>query len=237
MYKKIEDFTTNNPEYKEFLDKLEEYFKDDKNVAVTAPMLGFEYNAFAIKNNDQINLFIDPQYEYTFDFDIATDEKRVLIERDFSKPDGTKKYLNIRANKIKVKYLDRNGAITDVELDGTYSICAQQMMDCLNGLDAEYFGLELPEAYDTAPENEQEEFRNYYTNVYLPGFIEYEKENRPKEVSDRLDALAFQEAVLKGKIQVGDPEGNPVTLGMTKLNHKSRRKLRQYQAREARKNR
>lgn len=176
---------------KELTAKLNKY-KD--LYALSAPQIGIKERVICIKFNDGvIKEYINPMV-------LESEGLHLVRERDISIPE--KEFICPRPNKIHVRYQLSSAKPEENILKGVVAEVFDRMMQYLQGVTLEDFGLEIIDGFDSATKKEQQEIISMYLESLkkreeiLNDNIEHDK-----DAKELRDAIRFMEAVDRGEVQ------------------------------------
>ena len=108
----------------ELLDKMKETMYDADGIGLAAPQVGVLQRIFIVDVNDQLIEFINPEI-------VSTEGKSIMEEACLSIPGKSGDV--IRAEKVTIKGLNRNGKEIKLEAKGLLARALQHELDHLNG--------------------------------------------------------------------------------------------------------
>lgn len=194
---------------KALLNLFKDTFTENKDLQyVSAPQLGVNARAFAIRFNDDIRVFLNPMISYFSKESYLSREK--CISND-------KEYLVIRNKSIELTFQNKNGTVYKNIFKEPASAVVQCMVDSLEGVVASDYGLEILPEFDEASEEERQEVINMYLEALKTKNTEMQEEIKgDKELSHLNDTIEFMSnLVIENKEQ---PVAQPA------LNRQQRRK-------------
>lgn len=179
----------------ELKNKLKKY-KD--LYALSAPQIGIKERVICIKFNDGvIKEYINPMI-------LKSEGLHLVREKDISIPD--KEFICPRPNKIYIRYQLDNAKPEENILQGSVAEVFDRMMNYLQGVTLDDYGLEVIDGFDEAsPEEQQEIINMYIESLKKRQDILHDNIENDKDAKELVDAIRFMEAVDKGEVTLGDP--------------------------------
>ena len=108
----------------ELLENMKETMYDADGIGLAAPQVGILQRIFIVDVNNQLIEFINPEI-------VSTEGKTIMEEACLSIPGESGSV--IRAEKVKIKGLNRNGKEIELEAEGLLARALQHEFDHLNG--------------------------------------------------------------------------------------------------------
>lgn len=165
--------------------------------ALAAPQVGIKERVICVKYNDGIiKEYINPMI-------METSGYHLVREKDISIPE--KEFISPRPDKILVRYQLSTAKPEENVLKGVVAEVFDRMMQYLQGITLDEYGLEVDADFDNASKEEQSEVIDMYLKSLktreslLDDNIEHDKD--AKELKD---AIRFMEAVDKGEVKLVD---------------------------------
>lgn len=168
--------------------------------ALAAPQLGENVRLFCIRFYDNtIRTFVNPF--------LMKHEKEMVLSRETCASIPGKEFIIPRYKKIYLQYQDEAGLVSNCILEDTSAAICQQMLDLVNGVTLEDYGLEVIDGYDDAPEEERAEVIKYYLNWLQQMSVDLQKEveTNPK-LYEMSKAIDFMTAQALGQVEVEQVE-------------------------------
>lgn len=166
--------------------------------ALSAPQIGVKERVICIKFNDGvIKEYINPMVMKAEGF-------HLVREKDITIPD--KEFICPRPNKIYVRYQRQDARPEENILKDSVAEVFDRMMNYLQGVTLDDYGLEVIDGFDEAPEEEQKQV----IEMYLESLKKREETlndniENDKDAKELSEAIRFMEAVDKGEVTFGDP--------------------------------
>lgn len=187
------DTTQSKELAKEVNDCLVEYLeKHPKIDSIAANQFGYNVRAVAIRFKDSIKIFFNP---------MVIKQKGSILSRENNPTISDKEYIVPRNEIITLAYQKLDGEFDSAEFKEGISTLFQQLIDLLNGVFLEDFGLEVIDGFDDAPEEERQEVINWYLESLKKKEQEVQedidKDPKAKEIQD---AIRFLTAGAKGEV-------------------------------------
>ena len=186
------DIRKQNEEMRTIILTLKHVIKEKGLASLSAPQLGFDKRIFVINFNGDMRSFINP---------IISDAQGFDLSRETCSSFPGKEYIRPRSNTITVVYQTPLGKIESVKLVGAAAKVFQHELDHLDGLLLPDIGVEVPEGFDEATEEEKDEFIKMYLDSIdgkaKQAKAEVEKDEDLKRVND---AIEFMDKVRTGEV-------------------------------------
>lgn len=167
--------------------------------ALSAPQIGIKERVICIKFNDgTIKEYINPMI-------LKSEGLHLVREKDISIAE--KEFISPRPNKLLIRYQLKTAKPEENILKDSVAEVFDRMMNYLQGVTPEDYGLEVLEGFDESPKEEQEQIINMYLDS-LKKRQEILNDNieNDKDAKELMDAIKFMEAVDKGEVTLGDPK-------------------------------
>ena len=183
------------------LSELKDVLKiNDDLPALSAPQIGENIRAFCIKFSPKdIEVFLNPG--------IMKHDGGMILSRESNASIPDKEFLIPRYKKVYVQYQNEVGTVCSVLLEDASACICQQMIDLLNGITLEDYGLEIIKEFDEATDEEREEVIKYYLEQLqkLSNDLREEINNNPTMLQfDK--AIDFMTAKALGEVDVEEVE-------------------------------
>ena len=193
------DIRKENEEMRTIILELKDTLRNHKNgVGLAAPQIGYNKRIFVINFNGDIRTFINP---------IISNAKGLTLSREACLSLPGKEYIRPRNNNITVVYQTPLGKTESRQIVGRAATIFQHELDHLDGLTLADIGLELPENFDAAPEEEKAELIKAYMDSLDMRQKEAEKEIEENETLKKTaSAITFMEKLQRGEITVDGVE-------------------------------
>lgn len=182
------------PTVKALRDKLNKY---DNLYALCAPQIGIKERVICIKfNNGVIQEYINPRILKYEDYHLVREKDVCFKDTEFISP---------RPQKILIEYQLSSAKPEQNVLKGAVAEVFDRMVQYLEGICLDTYGLEVIPEFDKAPEEEREEV----VKAYLDSFKDkIEATNKliseDLEASKTMRAIKFKEALDKEEIKLQD---------------------------------
>lgn len=176
-------------------DKLKKY---PDLYALSAPQIGINQKVICIKYNDGVIK------EYINPVPLESSGYHLVREKDVCLPE--KEYIAPRPDKIHIRYQLETAKPEENILKGVVAEVFDRMLNYLQGITLEDYGLEIMEGYDEATSEEKEAIIDLYLKSLktraqnLNDNIEHDK-----DAKELMEAIRFMESVDKGETKLGDP--------------------------------
>lgn len=184
-------------------------YQDKDYVALCAPQIGENLRLFVVKtaghDSDKFKVFLNPMI-------ISSEGLHMSMETNASLPG--KKFIIPRKDKIHLAYQTPEGRASSETYTGPYAEVLQQMIEMLDGITLEDYGLELDESFEKASQKKKQEIIETYLEVLKLDSAGYQKEIEDTPSLKLLnDTINFMIGMLEGNITPINPvdkDGNPV---------------------------
>lgn len=209
---RVDEITSANSyeSIKSVISDIKRALYDNRNsVALCAPQIGENLRLFVVntagpKNagESRFKVFLNPLI-------VSSKGMHLSRENNLSIPD--KEFIIPRRDEIHVAYQTTDGHIESETYKGAYAEIVQQMIEMLDGITLEDYGLEIDSDFDKASQKDKETIiRMYLEKLKIDSNnINTEIENNP-ELKEMNDTIKFMSGVLAGDIKPVDEEGNIV---------------------------
>lgn len=192
-------------------------YQDRNSVALCGPQIGENLRLFVVKtaghNSDKFKVFLNPMI-------VSSEGMHLSRETNDSFPGKT--FIIPRKNKLHLAYQTVDGHVSSETYTGAYAEVIQQMVEMLDGITLEDYGLELDESFDNATKAKKQEIISTYLEVLKIDSKELHDEiQETPELKALDDTIRFMTGVFDGSITPINPvdeNGNPVELKKEKIN-------------------
>ena len=120
-------------------------YQDRNSVALCGPQIGENLRIFVVKTagreSDKFKVFLNPMI-------VSSEGMHLSREKNDSFPG--KEFIIPRKNKLHLAYQTVDGHVSSETYTGAYAEVVQQMVEMLDGITLEDYGLELDESFDKA---------------------------------------------------------------------------------------
>ena len=171
--------------------KLRKY---DDLYALSAPQLGIKERVICIKYNDGvIKEYINPMILKAEGLHLTREKDISIAEKEFIAP---------RPNKILVRYQTKEARPEENVLKGVVAEVFDRMVQYLDGITLEDYGLEVIEGFDEISDEERKQIIDMYLEslkkreAILNDNIEHDA-----DAKKLLEGIRFMEAVDRGEVQ------------------------------------
>ena len=181
---------------KAIISKLKKY---DSLYALCAPQIGIKERVIVFKfTNNTFKEYINPRI-------FKAEDYHLVREKDISIPD--KEYISPRPQKVYIQYQDKDAKPESNVLKGNNAEIFDRMMNYLDGITLDDYGLEIIEGFDEASDDEKEEIVDMYLKS-LKKRTEVLNDNieHDKDAKQLVDAIKFMTAVEEGKVTLEPTE-------------------------------
>ena len=192
--------------------RLKRALYQDKNyVALCAPQIGEDLRLFVVKtagkDSDKFKVFLNPMI-------VQSEGMHLSRETNASFPDI--QYIIPRKDKLHLAYQEVNGKVSSESYTGAYAEVIQQMVEMLDGITLDDYGLELDDSFDKASEEKKEEIISTYLEAIKLDSADLKKEiEEDPELKALDDTIRFMTGIAEGNITPINPvdkDGNPVEI-------------------------
>lgn len=178
--------------------KLKKY---DNLYALSAPQIGVQERVIVFKYKDSKKK--DVYKEYINPRILKYEDYHLVREMDIS-VEG-KEFISPRPQKILIEYQTQDAAPETNVLKGNNAEIFDRMMQYLDGITLEDYGLEVIPEFDEATDEERQEVIDAYLKSFKTREEELKKEiEKDKEAKELSDAIDFMSAVEEGKVELVD---------------------------------
>ena len=181
---------------KRIVKELKDTLKANKDlVALAAPQLGYNYRIFCIKFADnKIQAFINPMISKTEGLHLTREACPSITAKEFIVP---------RYDRIITIYQELPLKNQSNKFEGPAAEVFQQMINMLDGILINDFGLEVFPEFDKASKEEQDEVINWYIDQLKATNENFQQEiENDKELKQFKDATDFMTKVALGEITI-----------------------------------
>jgi peptide deformylase len=208
LFEERTDEITSKTSYKDVKEAIailkNELHREKDLVCLCAPQVNKQLRIFVVKNaNNVYKAFLNPM--------IVNASKEMHLSRETNASIPGKEYLVVRNNTIHLAYQQPDGRIDSETYTGVYAEVIQQMVQMLDGVTLEDFGLELTKGFDKASKADKQTI----IQMYLESLKQYSAtlssdiENNPN-LKLLNDTINFNTKYLNGEIIPLDENGNEV---------------------------
>lgn len=177
---------------KTLIAKLKKY---DSLYALCAPQVGIQERVIVLKfANNTFKEFINPRI-------FKAEEYHLVREKDISFPD--KEFICPRPGKVFIEYQAQNAKPESNVLKNGSAEIFDRMMNYLDGITLEDYGLEVIPEFDEASKEDQQEVIDMYLNSLKTRTEELNKSiENDKDAKQLVDAINFMASVEVGKTKL-----------------------------------
>lgn len=164
--------------------------------ALSAPQIGIKERVIVFKynNGEMYKEYINPRI-------FKAEEYHLVREKDISCPD--KEFISPRPGKIFIEYQTQDAKPETNVLKGNSAEIFDRLMNYLDGITLDDYGLEVIPEFDEATEEEQQEVIDVYLKSFKTKEEELNKEiEADKDARELRDAIKFMEEVQEGKVKL-----------------------------------
>lgn len=173
--------------------KLKKY---DSLYALCAPQIGIKERVIVFKYNKG-NLY----KEYINPRIFKAEDYHLVREKDISSPE--KEFISPRPGKIFIEYQTQDAKPETNVLKGNSAEVFDRMMNYLDGVTLEDYGLEVLPEFDAADKEEQQAVIDLYLKSFKTRAEALDKEiEEDKDARELRDAIKFMEEVQEGKVKL-----------------------------------
>lgn len=204
--------TTSQETVKNVISKIKRaLYKDKDYVALCAPQIGDDVRLFVVKTanreSDKFKVFLNPMI-------VSWEGMHLSRETNASFPG--KEFIIPRKDKIHLAYQTWEGKVSSETYTGAYAEVIQQMVEMLDGITLEDYGLELDDSFNKASKKKQQEIIDAYLEALKQDSADLTKEIEETPSLKYLDdTIKFTTGMLEGNITPINPvdkDGKPVEL-------------------------
>ena len=165
---------------------------------VTANQVGYGYQMYAIRTQNNVEVWANPLMARQDDNMILVRDKEYGLENTYYCPRWTK--LSVIAYSID------KGLVCNREYENEAAVILQHIMNNLNGISLKDIGLEVTQEFLDAPEDERKEVINEYVNELqkLLNTLESDIHN-DSEMNQKYEAFKFVKARASNEIEAERP--------------------------------
>lgn len=178
--------------------------------ALSAPQIGIKERVIVFKynNGEMYKEYINPRI-------FKAEEYHLVREKDISCPD--KEFISPRPGKIFIEYQTQDARPETNVLKDNAAEVFDRMMNYLDGITLEDYGLEVIPEFDEAEEEDKQEVIDMYLKSFKTKAEELNKEiEQDKDAKQLKDAIDFMAAAKEGKIQFEDIPENELNKDLKK---------------------
>ena len=178
--------------------------------ALSAPQIGIKERVIVFKynNGEMYKEYINPRI-------FKAEEYHLVREKDISCPD--KEFISPRPGKIFIEYQTQDARPETNVLKDNAAEVFDRMMQYLDGITLEDYGLEVIPEFDEAKEEDKQEVIDMYLKSFKTRAEELNKEiEQDKDAKQLKDAIDFMAAAKEGKIQFEDIPENELNKDLKK---------------------
>ena len=178
--------------------------------ALSAPQIGIKERVIVFKynNGEMYKEYINPRI-------FKAEEYHLVREKDISCPD--KEFICPRPGKIFIEYQTQDARPETNVLKDNAAEVFDRMMQYLDGITLEDYGLEVIPEFDEAEEEDKQEVIDMYLKSFKTKAEELNKEiEQDKDAKQLKDAIDFMAAAKEGKIQFEDIPENELNKDLKK---------------------
>lgn len=183
---------------RETIIELKNAIRENKVDGLTACQIGVNERIIVLNFGDNnLQSYINP---------VVTSADGFCLNREtcINLDDG-KTYLVPRNQQITVTYETPLGAIQQAKFVGRAAYVMQHLMWHMDGLFIDEVGLELPDDWDSLPEEEKDQIlKDYYESVDIAQAQLNDELNNSEEGLKLKNAVEFEKAVQRGEIKLKD---------------------------------
>lgn len=203
-------------EVKATISDMKKYLNTNKDaVCLCAPQIGVNLRLFIVKkvkeeaSGEKYKVFLNPMI-------VMKEGLHLSRENNLSIPD--KEFIIPRANKLHLAYQEYDGHVNSETYVGAYAEVIQQMVEMLDGITLEDYGLEIDSEFDKSKKDDKTKIIEMYLNYLKSNYssLKTEIENTP-ELKQLDDTIRFNTGMLLGDIKPVDEKGNVVESELEKL--------------------
>lgn len=180
-------------------------------MALSAPQLGYDKRIFGIKFADKIMIFVNPLITKTEGMHLSR-ETNASVNAEYVVP---------RPDYLTAMYQTEKGAINENKFEGAAAEMFEQMVQCLEGIYIDDFGLEILDGFDELSDEQRQEILSAYIQYLndMQTSLDTEIKETP-ELYQTKRAMEFMESVAKGETEVvPEYDGEIDESESTKLRH------------------
>lgn len=175
---------------KALISKLKKY---PELYALSAPQIGIKERVIVFKYKNNIyKEYINPRI-------FKSEGYHLIREKDISSPD--KEFISVRPSIIYVEYQTKDAKPETNVLKDNSAEVFDRLINYLDGIPLEDYGLEVLEGFDEASEDEREEVINMYLkSLKTRSNLLEENIQEDKDARELRNAINFMEQVDEGKV-------------------------------------
>lgn len=169
--------------------------------ALCAPQIGIKERVVVFKYNNKESKKDNVYKEYINPRIFKAEEYHLVREKDISIPE--KEFISPRPRKIFIEYQTKDAVPETNVLKDNSAEVFDRMIQYLDGITLEDYGLEVIPEFDEASQEEQQEVIDAYIKSFKTKAEEMNKEvEEDKDARELRDAIKFMEQVDEGKVKL-----------------------------------
>lgn len=170
--------------------------------ALSAPQIGIKERVIVIKyKGDKFKEYINPRI-------FKAEDYHLIREKDISSPE--KEFISLRPGKVFIEYQTKDAVPENNVLKGNSAEVFDRLINYLDGLPLEDYGLEVMPGFDEATEEERQEIINMYLESLKKRHQLIEENiSQDKDARELRDAIRFMAAVEKGEVKLEPMDAKP----------------------------
>lgn len=163
--------------------------------ALAAPQIGIKERVIVLKyEGDNFKEYINPRI-------FKAQKYHLVREKDISIPD--KEFISPRPGKIFIEYQNQYAAPETDVMRGNSAEIFDRMVNYLDGITLEDYGLEVIEGFDEASDEEKQEIIDLYLkSLKTRSEILNDNIEHDKDAKELVDAIEFMKEVDQGKVKL-----------------------------------
>lgn len=169
--------------------------------ALCAPQIGIKERVIVFKYNNNGNKKDNIYKEYINPRIFKAEKYHLVREKDISIPE--KEFISPRPGKVFIEYQTKDAAPETNVLKGNSAEIFDRMMNYLDGITLDDYGLEVIPEFDEASKEEQQAVIDLYLKSFKTKAEALNKEiEEDKDARELRDAIKFMEEVQEGKVKL-----------------------------------
>lgn len=201
---------------KSVVSDIKQALYDNKdNVALCAPQIGEKLRLFVVKTagaeisgESRFKVFLNP---------LIVKKEGLHLSKETNLSFKNKKFIIPRSNEVHVAYQTIDGQIQSETYKGAYGEVVQQMIEMLDGITLNDYGLEIDDDFEKASKADKEKIVEMYLDTLKLNSTNLNTEiNNNSELLEMNKTIDFMSGVLAGDIKPVDENGNIVDLNTKK---------------------
>lgn len=169
--------------------------------ALCAPQIGIKERVIVFKYNNKESKKDNIYKEYINPRIFKAEEYHLVREKDISIPE--KEFISPRPGKVFIEYQTKDAAPETNVLKGNSAEVFDRMMNYLDGITLDDYGLEVLPEFDQADKEEQQAVIDLYLKSFKTKAEALNKEiEEDKDARELRDAIKFMEEVQEGKVKL-----------------------------------